>query len=81
MCLDYGHVAAIALKRDGFNMHIIKAPKLACAAPSGDPLSKWHSFDHEEGIVNKGQIMLAYELIKRVSGLQPKSEKEKVCLV
>lgn len=53
---------------------------VVCAAQSGDPLLKWHSFDQEEGAVNEGKILLAYELVKRTTGVQPKSEKEKVMI-
>jgi hypothetical protein len=46
-------------------------------AASGEPLSRWHSFDPTSGEENKGQVLLAYELVKRASGLQPKAAQKK----
>jgi Ca2+-dependent lipid-binding protein len=44
--------------------------------PSEELLTKWHAFDAEEGILNNGQVLLSYDLVKRSSGQTAVSKKK-----
>jgi hypothetical protein len=45
-------------------------------APSEDPLTKWHALVQEGESESRGELLISYELVKRVGGQESKSTRE-----